>query len=114
MDNDFLIPTSYNYAQIDEKCYCIGISTLSGIVEHENMIFIGDEVVEFGQKYDLDNKVWLDEFKPEEPQEPIVTEGELIQQRFTDLELQNLEGQLERQMLAQQMSDLELILLGGI
>lgn len=63
----------FDYAQIDEQGYCFSKSTLSGIVEHEDLIFIGEEDVQLGQKYDRENKVWLDEFKPEEPQEPSLT-----------------------------------------
>lgn len=64
----------FNYAQIDELGYCIGLSTLSGEVSHDNMILLEkNEVVDFGQKYDQVNKVWTNEFKSVEPQVPQVT-----------------------------------------
>ena len=57
------------------------------------------------------------EFYWEELQDviPQPTDAELVQQRLTDIELQNFEAQYERQLLAQQITDLELtILMGGM
>ena len=64
------------HAQIDEQGYCIGLYHLSDEVTAECMILLKeDEKVEFGQKYDIENKVWLDEFKPIEPQpQPLTLE----------------------------------------
>lgn len=45
------------------------------------------------------------------PQPP--SDSEIIMQSISELELQNFEAQAERQMLAQQMADLELAMLKG-
>ena len=45
------------------------------------------------------------------PQPP--SDSEIIMQNISELELQNFEAQQERQMLAQQISDLELAMLEG-
>jgi len=41
------------------------------------------------------------------------TDTEILMQELTNLSLQNLEGKQERQLLAQQVSDLELAILEG-
>lgn len=47
------------------------------------------------------------------PQPPSPSDSEIIMQSISELELQNFEAQAERQLLAQQISDLELAMLEG-
>lgn len=61
-----------NYAEIDKDGYVIGLYTLSDVVSCDNYIFIGDESIEFGRKYDRINKIWTDEFRPQLPEGPIL------------------------------------------
>ena len=63
VDDEFLVEQIFRYAQIDKNGYCVGLSTLSGLVDNPNMILLKEEDVKLGQKYDLENKVWLDEIK---------------------------------------------------
>lgn len=60
----------FNYAQINEKDYCIGVSSLSGEVLQDDMICIENYDVSYiGRKYDRQNKKWTDEYLPiPEPQ----------------------------------------------
>jgi len=51
------------------------------------------------------------EYVDKTPQPP--SDSEIIMQGISELELQNFEAQAERQMLAQQMADLELAMLEG-
>lgn len=48
-----------------------------------------------------------------EVEEPHFTKEELFMQAMTDSELRDIEAQEERKMLAQQMTDIELAVLGG-
>ena len=66
----------FNYAQINEKDYCIGVSSLSGEVLQDDMIYIENYDVSYiGRKYDRKNKKWTDEYLPiPEPQIPVTLE----------------------------------------
>lgn len=65
----------FNYAQINEQGYCIGVSFLSGEVINENMIFIAEDGDYIGRKYDRQNKEWTDEyFSVPEPQISVTLE----------------------------------------
>jgi hypothetical protein len=55
--------------------------------------------------------MWEEVEIEEIPQPP--SDSEIIMQSISELELQNFEAQQERQMLAQQMADLELAMLEG-
>lgn len=97
------------YAQINQKGICIADSFLSGEVIAENMILLKeDEPSPLTKKYV--NGVWEE---VEQQQVQMQSDTEIIMQSITELELQNDEAQLERQLLAQQLSDLELSMLEG-
>ena len=77
----------FNYAQLNEECYCIGISQLSNKIEKENVILIDGNLGEFlGRKYDLESNCWTDEYL-EESSTNIMTNAELFQlQLQSDIE----------------------------
>lgn len=60
----------FDYAQINEKDYCIGVSSLSDEVLQDDMIYIENYDVSYiGRKYDRQNKKWTNEYLPKpEPQ----------------------------------------------
>lgn len=65
----------FNYAQLNEQGYCIGISFLSGEVTSNDMILIEENGDYIGRKYDKQNKKWTDEcLSIPEPQIPITLE----------------------------------------
>lgn len=98
------------YAQIDKNNICFAESFLSGEVIADNMILLtDDEPSPMGKKYV--NGEWQEVKKEELPRQE--SDTEIIMQNITELELQNLEAQQERQLLAQQISDLELAVLEG-
>lgn len=98
------------YAQIDSNGICFVESFLSGEVEAEDMILLTDgEPSPLGKKYV--NGIWEEVEIEEIPQ--LISDSEIIMQSISELELQNFEAQQERQMLAQQISDLELAMLEG-
>ena len=69
----------FNYAQLDERDYCIGISTLSGEVLQDDMILIDEEDMSYiRRKYDRAQNRWTDEYFIPDPIEPIISEHELI------------------------------------
>ena len=97
------------YAQINQKGICIADSFLSAEVIAENMILLTeDEPSPLTKKYV--NCAW-EEVKEQQVQ--IQSDEGIIMQAISELELQNFEAQQERQMLAQQMADLELAMLEG-
>ena len=96
------------YAQIDSNGICFAESFLSGEVNAEDMILLSDgEPSPLGKRYV--NGMWEEVEIEEIPQPP--SDSEIIMQSIAELELQGLEAQQERQMLAQQMTDLELTML---
>ncbi|MDA3732025.1 hypothetical protein PBV87_11085 [Niameybacter massiliensis] len=53
----------FNYAQINEQGYCIGISSLTNEVVQENMILIEQyDNLYISRKYDKESKQWTDEY----------------------------------------------------
>lgn len=53
----------FNYAELDEQFYCVGVSQLTNKIEKENMILVDENLGNFlGRKYDLENKCWTDEY----------------------------------------------------
>jgi len=102
------------YAQINDENICIGVSQLSGEVALDSMIQLEtyDEKV-LGKKYT--NGIWEDiSIEPVIPQPiPQPTETEILMQTLADSELRSVEEQKDRQLLAQQISDLELVILKG-
>ena len=93
------------YAQINQKGICIADSFLSAEVIAENMILLTeDEPSPLTKKYV--NGAW-EEVKEQQVQ--IQSDEEIIMQAISEL----FEAQQERQMLAQQMADLELAMLEG-
>ena len=98
------------YAQIDSNGICFAESFLSGEVNAEDMILLSDgEPSPLGKRYlnGIREELVIEEI----PQPP--SDSEIIMQSISELELQNFEAQQERQMLAQQMADLELAMLEG-
>ncbi|MDY3369308.1 hypothetical protein [Zhenhengia yiwuensis] len=66
----------FNYAQINEQGYCVGIASLSGEVLQDDMIPIESYDLSYiNRKYDRHNKKWTDEYLPiPEPQIPVTLE----------------------------------------
>ncbi len=96
------------YAQIDENGICFADSYLSGEVNANDMILLNEnDVSPLGKKYD--NGAWIEVEQVQLPEPE--SDTEIIMQSIAELELQGLEAQQERQMLAQQMTDLELTML---
>ena len=98
------------YAQINQKGICIADSFLSGEVNAEDMVPLTEEEPSpLTKKYV--NSVWQE--VEEEKTVQLLSDIEMVMQSISELELQNFEAQQERQMLAQQMVDLELAMLEG-
>ena len=98
------------YAQIDSNGICFAESFLYGVVKAEDIKILSDgEPSPLGKRYV--NGMWEEVEIEEIPQPP--SDSEIIMQSISELELQNFEAQQERQMLAQQMADLELAMLEG-
>ncbi|WMI81609.1 hypothetical protein [Anaerotignum sp. MB30-C6] len=101
----------YCYAQLDENNICICVSQLSGEVNLKDMILLESlDYTLLGKKYS--DGIWEVIPKPEPPT-PEPTDVERIMQAYTDAELRDLEIQQGQEMLAQQMTDIELAVLGG-
>lgn len=66
----------YNYAQLNKQGYCIGISSLSGIVESYDMILLEEYDTSYlSRKFDRDDRLWIDEYLPTpNPQTPLTLE----------------------------------------
>lgn len=100
----------FNYAQLNEENICIGISQLSGEVNLPNMILLDSyDISLLGKKYN--NGEWVNIEQPEQLVEP--TEIELLMQSIADAELRDLVTQQNQELLAQQITDIEVALLGG-
>ena len=96
------------YAQIDETGICFAESYLSGEVKADDMILLTEnEPSPLGKRYV--NGVW--EEVPQVPTPYIESDTEILMQSIADIELSNLEAAQERQLLAQQLTDLELAIL---
>ena len=96
------------YAQIDENDICFADSYLSGEVKASDMILLQENDVSLlGKKYCNGEWQEVEQLQLPEPE----SDTEIIMQSIAELELQGLEAQQERQMLAQQMTDLELTML---
>lgn len=96
------------YAQIYKNNICMADSFLSGEVKADDMILLTEnEPSPLGKRYV--NGVW--EEVPQEPTPYIESDTEIMMQSIADIELANIEAAQERQLLAQQISDLELSLL---
>ena len=96
------------YAQIDGNGICFADSYLSGEVNANDMIPLDENVISpLGKKYC--NGEWQEVEQLQQIQ--LENDIEIIMQSIAELELQGLEAQQERQMLAQQMTDLELTML---
>ena len=77
----------FNYAQLNEEYYCIGISQLSNKIEKENMILLDEDLGNFlGRKYDLESNCWTDEYLQSNNID-VMTNAELFQlQLQSDIE----------------------------
>ena len=96
------------YAQIDENGICFADSYLFGEVNANDMIPLDENVISpLGKKYCNGEWQEVEQLQLPEPE----SDTEIIMQSIAELELQGLEAQQERQMLAQQMTDLELTML---
>ena len=96
------------YAQIDENGICFADSYLSGEVNANDMVPLDENVISpLGKKYCNGEWQEVEQLQLPEPE----SDTEIIMQSIAELELQGLEAQQERQMLAQQMTDLELTML---
>ena len=96
------------YAQIDGNGICFADSYLSGEVNANDMIPLDENVISpLGKKYCNGEWQEVEQLQLPEPE----SDTEIIMQSIAELELQGLEAQQERQMLAQQMTDLELVML---
>lgn len=60
-----------------------------------------------------ENEVTYTYVKNSENTEPQLTDTQQVMQAFSDAEIRDFEAQEERKMLAQQMTDIELAMLGG-
>lgn len=76
----------FNYVQLDEQGYCIGISTLNGEVKADNMVLLEEYNESYiGRKYNLVLKEWTDEyFTPELEGKPI-SEHETLTKEVYDI-----------------------------
>ena len=96
------------YAQIDGNGICFADSYLSGEVNANDMIPLDENVISpLGKKYCNGEWQEVEQLQLPEPE----SDTEIIMHSIAELELQGLEAQQERQMLAQQMTDLELTML---
>ena len=96
------------YAQIDGNGICFADSYLSGEVNANDMIPLDENVISpLGKKYC--NGEWQEVEQLQQIQ--LENDIEIIMQSIAELKLQGVEAQQERQMLAQQMTDLELTML---
>lgn len=96
------------YAQIDGNGICFADSYLSGEVNANDMVPLDENVISpLGKKYCNGEWQEVEQLQLPEPE----SDTEIIMQSIAELELQGLEAQQERQMLAQQMTDLELTML---
>lgn len=104
------------YAQIvkrDMKVNLVGGNEVGLPIDHPAVICvdIGDKQVEEGMSYDIGTEEFY--WKEERAVLIYLTDTEILQQQLTDIDLQNLEAQQERQLIAQQISDLELSVIEG-
>lgn len=98
----------FYYAQLNEGNLCVGVSALNGALTQKDMVALESyDISLLGKRYV--KGIWEEVAKEPlpQPESPM----ELMMQGITDLELQNLQAQTERQTMAQQMTDLELVLL---
>ena len=93
------------YAQIDKNNICIADSFLSGEVKKENMIPLTENESSPLQKKYVNGR-WEEVEKISMPY--VESNTEIMMQAIADIELSNLEAAQERQLLAQQLADLEL------
>ena len=77
----------FNYAELNEQFYCVGVSQLTNKIEKENMILVDENLGNFlGRKYDLENKCWTDEYLQNNT-DNVMTNTELFQlQLKSDIE----------------------------
>ena len=82
----------YYYAQIDDDGICCGVSQLSGIVEHDNMIQL--------ESYDMSlmgklwtGTEWIENPNPPDPPEPV---EEVTNEDLQALELASMQGQADQ------------------
>lgn len=96
------------YAQLDSENICIGISRLSNIVTKPSLVLLQEmDVSLIGFKFN--NGTW------EKVTETILipTDTQLLMQAQADAELRDFQIQQGQELLAQQMADIELAVLGG-
>ncbi|NLK36923.1 MAG: hypothetical protein GX299_02420 [Epulopiscium sp.] len=97
------------YAQLNEANICIGISDLWQEVENPLLVPLEDwDITLLGKKYQAGS--WEDLPSAENMSTFLSTE-EIIMQTLADIEIYSLKAEQERQLLAQQLTDIELSLL---
>lgn len=77
----------FNYAELNEQFYCVGVSQLTNKIEKENMILVDENLGNFlGRKYDLESNCWTDEYLQSNNID-VMTNAELFQlQLKSDIE----------------------------
>ncbi len=99
------------YGQLDESNICVGISQLNGLVKSDSMIeLVNYDISLLGKQYQ--NGEWITLPKEEVEKQPI-DKTEILMQTLADIEINILNAQQERQLLAQQLTDIELSHLSG-
>jgi hypothetical protein len=99
------------YAQLNQENICIGISQLKGEVENPQLIPLKDwDTTLLGKEYR--GETWVNPPSAEDENNFFSTE-EILMQTLTDIEINTLQAQQERQLLAQQLADIEIALLSG-
>ena len=101
----------FNYAQINELGYCIGLSCLSGEVIKDNLILIDDfDSSYINRKYDTENKVWTDEYYVVEPVEMVNEHEEITKEVYQTTLLSSEDNLLNMDLIASIDDKLNLIM----
>ena len=70
-----MVELNYIYAQLNNEGFCIGISTLVGEIDRDDLIKLDDyDFSLLGRKYNKDTNSWTEEYLPNEDEgEEVVT-----------------------------------------
>lgn len=99
-----------HYAILNSENICTSLYSSQKTYYSDNYIYIGKENLSvLGKRYN--DGEWENLVRIDPTPEP--TDTELIMQTLFDSELRDFEGTEERALLAQQMTDIELAILGG-
>ena len=90
----------FNYAQLNNEHFCIGVSSVYAEITNDNMILIDTYDTSFlNRKYDYQKKVWTDDYYI---QKPIIIESEhevLTKTINNNLELTSFDNLLNMDIL---------------